>query len=163
MTYFANPANDLPVAWKPRRVIIYAQGLKVYGLMPYILARRLQAKFVSNDFSVLGGMSRVAAPTMDDNYTLISWLRTDGTPHGTAVIDALLDWLYADAGFQIGVATLDFFYDRLDEPNIFKSAPRTFIPAINDHVAFFRWALQSGKVNHADAERIIEVDNARRA
>jgi hypothetical protein len=124
MTYFANPREDLPAPWKPKRIIFYAQGLKIYGQIPYILQRRLQAEFISNDVGVLGG--RLVGPTAECNYTLVRYRRQDDKPHSDAVLEALLDWLCADRGFEWAIA-LDY-YKHIDLPNLFNWPPETWVP-----------------------------------
>lgn len=124
MTYFADPREDLPAPWKPKRVIFYAQGLKIYGQIPYVLQRRLQAEFVSNDVSFFGG--RLVGPTAERNYTLVRYCRQDGQSHGDAALEALLDWLYADKGFEWAIA-LDY-HKRIDLPNLFNWPPEVWMP-----------------------------------
>jgi hypothetical protein len=113
MAYFANPQEDLPQPWKRKRILFYAQGLKVYGQIPYILQRRLQAEFISNNAPFMG--ARLIAPTAEQNYTLVRYYREDGRRHSEATLEALLDWLYADKGFEWGIAKN--FFERLDLPN----------------------------------------------
>lgn len=142
MTYHCDPSRDLPVAWKPKRVIVYRQGLKIYGCLPYILARRLDAEFISNNASALG--ARIVAPTMEDNYTLVRYRRRDGRPHRREAVQALLDWLYADRGFEWAVAAPEFFDDRLDLVNWWQAPPETFVPGSEAAAQQFAGALLAG-------------------
>ena len=158
MTYYADSAKDLPVPWKSKRIVIYAQGLKVYGQIPYILQRRLQAQFISNSISCLG--SRLVAPSGEDNYTVIPWRRADGGQHTEFAMDALLDWLYADKGFEVAVATCQNFYDRLDLPNMWQSPPHVFVPTLEQSRSLFRLALASGKIEHRQATDLVENQSA---
>ena len=77
--YFADPRVDLPQPWKEKRIIFYAQGVKIYGQIPYILQRRLQAEFYSNNLPWLG--VRLIGPTFESNYTLVRYHRKDGQYH----------------------------------------------------------------------------------
>lgn len=158
MTYYADPSKDLPVPWKSKRIVIYAQGLKIYGQIPYILQRRLQAQFISNSMSCLG--SRIVAPSGEDNYTIIPWRRVDGEQHTITAMDALLDWLYTDKGFEVAVATRRYFYDRLDLPNMWQSPPHVFIPTLEQSRSLFRLALTSGKIERQQAIDLVENQGA---
>jgi len=71
-------------------------------------------------------------PTMEDNYTLVRFRRNkDGRRHSDAALEALLDWLYADKGFEWAIAK-DFF-KRIDLPNMFNWPPETFVPGGPEH------------------------------
>lgn len=129
MTYYADPKNDLPQPWKQKRIIFYAQGLKIYGQIPYILQRRLQAEFYSNNASFMG--ARLIAPTMENNYTLVHYRRADGQRHSDTILEALLDWLYNDKGFKWAIAK-DFF-KRIDLPNFWNWPPETFVLGESEH------------------------------
>lgn len=142
MTYYCDPAEDLPAPWKPKRVVFYRQGIKLYGAIPYILQRRLDAEFISNNASALG--TRIIAPTGEANYTLVRYQRANGRPHSQAALQALLDWLYADKGFEWSIATPEYFNDRLDLPNWWQSPPRTFVPAEAAEAAKFMGWLIAG-------------------
>lgn len=128
MTFYASP-RDVPAAWERKKIIFYEMGLKIYGQIPYILSRRLQAKFISNNTSFMGG--RITASTGEDNYTIIPRLRDDGEPHSPASIEALLEWLQKDAGYSWGVASnIDGEWERKDllYANFWNDAPATYIP-----------------------------------
>lgn len=150
MTYYADPSSDLPAAWKQKRVVIYAQGLKIYGQIPYILQRRLKAEFYSNHS--VGHSLSIIAPTMESNYTVVQWKRGDGNCHSPKILESLIDWLYEGKGFTIGIATREFFYDRLDGPNVFQIPPTTFVPGGERWRGIFRKALASGKCDVGSLE-----------
>ncbi len=129
--FFANK-RDLPQPWQPKRIIFYAQGLKVYGQIPYILQRRLGAQFFSNDI-VLGGLfagMRIVGLTAERNYTVVPYRRPDGSPHRETAVEALLNWLYADRGFEMAVAVE--FHRRIDLPNFMNLPPETWVPGLPD-------------------------------
>lgn len=142
MTYYADPSRDLPVPWQAKRVIFYRQGLKIYGCLPHILARRVDAEFISNNGAFMGG--RIIAPTSEDNYTLVRYRRANGRSHRPEAIQALLTWLYSDKGFEWSIATPEFFNDRLDLPNWWQSPPRTFVPATAAEASKFAGWLLAG-------------------
>jgi hypothetical protein len=128
--YFANPQQDLPQPWKRKRIIFYRQGLKIYGQIPYILQRRLHGEFYSNNIPVLGG--RMIGPTMEDNYTLVRYRRPkDGQRHNDVALEGLLDWLYADEGFEWAIAK--DFHRRIDLANLFNWPPEVFAPGGVEH------------------------------
>lgn len=130
MTYYANSSQDLPRPWKQKRIIFYAQGLKVYGQIPYILQRRLQGEFYSNNAPFMG--CRIIAPTMEQNYTLVRYRRpNDSKCHNDIALEALLDWLYTDKGFEWAIAK--DFYKRIDLPNFWNYPPETFVLGVTRH------------------------------
>lgn len=122
MAYWANPQTDLPKAWKQKRIIFYAQGLKIYGQIPYLLQRRLQAEFYSNN-APFGG-ARLLAPSFEQNYTVISYRRKGGDPHSQEAVEALLNWLYADKGFEWAIAKK--FNKRIDLANFWNWLPEVW-------------------------------------
>jgi hypothetical protein len=124
MTYFANLQEDLPSSWHRKRVIFYQQGIKIYGLLPYILNRKLKAQFFSNSFSALGG--RMSVGSFEANWTAV--------PYGQsrANIDALLDWLYSDKGFKVAIATPECWNDDIFSANMWKMPPHTWFPVGNE-------------------------------
>ena len=124
-SYWANPQFDLPAPWKEKAIIFYAQGLKVYGQIPYLLQRRLQAEFYSNNAPIFG--ARIVAPSWERNYTVIPYRHKDGNPHVQKAIKALLDWLYADKGFVWAIA-MDF-HDNIKCWNAWRPKPETWAPA----------------------------------
>ena len=79
MTINYTHPGDLPGDHKPKLVVVYAAGLKIYGALPYLLQRRLQARFNSSE--VGGGGMRVFGPTWEPNYTIVPWRRDDGALH----------------------------------------------------------------------------------
>ncbi len=143
MPYFASK-DDLPVPWKVKRIIFYRRGLKVYGQIPYILQRRLQAKFVSNTASLWG--AKIVAPTGEDNYTIIPYRREDGQPHTDMAIESFLVWLYRDKGFEFGVAAPENFNDKLDLPNWWQSPPKLLKLADNDDRPILAGLLLAGDI-----------------
>ena len=121
--------NDLPAAWKPKRIIFYAQGLKIYGLIPHILNRRLKGEFISNHYVHSSGVFRGAgmlAPTGEANYTVIPYCQK---PEHAQM---LLDWLYEDKGFEWAIASAQDWNENLREWNAYKEPPSVWVPASND-------------------------------
>jgi hypothetical protein len=129
MTYLCNPRFDLPEKWKCKRVIFYAQGLKVYGEMPYLLKRKLKAEFFSNHFA-FGGAFRGASmmpPSAEFNYTVIPYRQKP------EYIASLLDWLFADAGFEWAIAAPEDFKRNIRCSTAFSDGPpQTWVPANNN-------------------------------
>lgn len=121
MAYYANPRADLPASWKTKRLVFYAMGLKVYGQMPYILQRKLRARFISNHFGGAGG--EVWWPAAESNYTLVSYRRPDGSPHSAEVLMTFFDWLYADKGFEFAIAGEKSFYQDIRSIAIYEWPP----------------------------------------
>lgn len=127
--YFATQ-EDQPQPWKRKRLIFYQSGIKVYGQIPYILQRRLQAEFISNESSFLGG--RIVGPTAEKNYTFVPFRRGDGSEQSPEAVQALLDWLLADAGCEYAIAE-DGEFERRDLTlvNWFQAPPETWVPGDN--------------------------------
>ena len=123
--YYADPARDLPSTIKPKQCIFYAEGLKIYGQIPYILQRKLGAKFYSNETTIFGG-GRLLAPTREPNYTVVAYRRIDDRPHSEAALKALFDWLYADAGFEWAFAVE--FRRSIRQWNALNPEPATVAP-----------------------------------
>lgn len=123
--YYADPARDLPAPWKPKKCVFYAEGLKIYGQIPYILQLALEAEFYSNDTSIFGG-GRLIGPTQEPNYTVVPYRRANGRPHRESSLKALFDWLYADRGFEWAFAAE--FWRHIREWNLFNSEPEIFVP-----------------------------------
>lgn len=142
MAYYADPRTDLPAAWRAKRVIFYALGLKVYGQIPYVLQRRLQAQFRSNSFSFLAG--RLTLPTGERNYTVVPYRRDDGERQPEAALDAFLAWLEADAGYEWAVAAEPDFNrrDLLEASNVLNHPPATWIPDMPQGAATLRRLLE---------------------
>jgi len=126
MTFYANPHRDLPAPWKQKRAIFYAQGLKVYGQIPYILQRRLGAEFFSNSGTIFGGASLLTTSSMEDNYTVVPYRQRDGTLHSQEVLNTLYKWLMADKGFQWAIAV--DFHVNIKQWNAWNWPPETWIP-----------------------------------
>lgn len=135
--YYADPVRDLPSTIKSKQCIFYAEGLKVYGQIPYILQRRLEAEFYSNDTSIFGG-GRLTAPTQEPNYTVVPYHRANGRSHNNAALKALFDWLYADAGFEWAFAVE--FRRHIREWNLLNPEPGTFVPGvIEERQEIIKW------------------------
>lgn len=147
MVSFANPSEDLPQPWRRKRIIFYASALKVYGQIPYILQRRLQAEFVSNNVSgPLGG--RLIGPTAEQNYTLVPYRRDDGSLQPEEAVEELLDWLFEDRGVEWGIAAPgEFGRTDLALPNWFNRPPETFVPARPADRTRFRRLLTEEEAN----------------
>lgn len=120
MTYYADLSNDLPVPYKRKRVIFYQQGLKVYGLLPYLLQKKLKAQFFSG--SISWGNVRISAGSFEDNWTAIPYQQSS-----TNLI-FLLDWLYSDSGFEVALASKEDWEDNIFLGNIFHMPPHTWYP-----------------------------------
>jgi hypothetical protein len=95
---FRSSPSDLPDPNAPKRVVFYFAALKIYGVIPFLLTRRVRGEFISNEWSSGAGGISFVAPTGEANYTLVPYQQSPASAH------ALLDWLYADAGFQWGIA-----------------------------------------------------------
>jgi len=122
--YRADLSRDIPSPGLPKRIIFYAQGLKIYGLIPYVLNRRLKGEFISN-VAMLPGWGRgaaIAAPTGEANYTVIPYIQKP--EH----VQMLIDWLYEDRGFEWAIADPDNFNDQLREWNAYKQPPSVWVP-----------------------------------
>ena len=144
MTSYAAP-EDIPTPYRAKLVVIYARGLKIYGQIPYLLAKRLEAQFISNEISIAGGGS-IWGGTAEPNWTVVPSRRDDGQPHTPETLQALIDWLQADKGFVATVATPEYYYDRLDS-NWGRQAPRVFQPTGYTSDSQTLLALIQGKFN----------------
>jgi hypothetical protein len=123
--YRCNPRHDLPEKWKAKRIIFYGQGLKIYGEMPYLLKRRLKAEFFSNFRH--NGQFGLIAPAMEMNYSVVPY---NQSPEYTA---ALLEWLFADAGFEWAIAMPDEFDLNIRRSTAFSDQlPHVWSPAQNE-------------------------------
>lgn len=130
MTYYANLERDLPSPYHRKRVIFYRQGLKIYGLLPYLLQHKLKAQFFSGSFRVGGSgfpRMRLSAGSFESNWTAIPYQQP---PEHIA---ALLDWLYSEKGFEAAIATEDYWDDNIFSANVFRMPPHTWYPV--DHEA----------------------------
>lgn len=125
MTINYTHPGDLPGDHKPKLVVVYAAGLKIYGALPYLLQRRLQARFNSSEIST-GGL-RMFGPSWEPNYTVVPWRRYDGQPHTPETLQALAGWLQSGKGFTWVVAAPENFHDRLDA-HFFRSRPHVWQP-----------------------------------
>lgn len=125
MTYFANLQEDLPSAWHRKRVIFYQQGIKIYGLLPYLLQRKLKAQFFSGSFSVGGNgfpRMRLSTGSFEANWTAISYQQSREN------ISALLDWLYSEKGFKVAIASAENWHDDIFSANMWRMPPHTWYP-----------------------------------
>lgn len=124
-------------------MVFYAEELKVYGQIPYILQRRLGAKFISNEGSIFGG-GRIMAPTGEKNYTIVPYRRPDGRPHTDKALEKFFDWLYEGKGFKWAIAGPQNFYDQLDLINWWNVPPKLLkIALVSDRVDLLKM-IQSG-------------------
>ena len=114
MGFRADFAEDTPSASKTKRVLFYAAGLKIYGLLPHFLNRRVGGQFISHEYA--GSMVIMTCPTFEQNYTIVHYIQRPAAAQG------LLEWLYADAGFQWAIA-LDFFATDLLHINWMRYPP----------------------------------------
>jgi hypothetical protein len=121
MPYYADLSSDLPAPYKQKRAVFYRQGLKVYGLLPYILARRLKAQFFSGETS--WGNVRISAGSFESNWTAIPYQQSP------EAVNALLDWLYADKGFEVAIASEQDWDDTIFSANVYRMPPHTWYPA----------------------------------
>jgi hypothetical protein len=124
MTYYANLSNDLPAPYKRKRVIFYRQGLKVYGLLPYILNRKLKAQFFSGTVSCMGGT--ISMGSFESNWTAIPYTQSPEN------LKALLDWLYEDRGFEVALASREDWNDDIFSANVYRMPPHTWYPIGNE-------------------------------
>jgi hypothetical protein len=123
MPYYANLDNDLPAPYKRKRAIFYRQGLKIYGLLPYILARKLKAQFFSGSFAGHGVM--ISAGSFEANWTAVPYRQSPET------LTALLEWLYSGKGFEVAIASEEDFDDNIFSGNVFRAPPKTWYPIGN--------------------------------
>ena len=127
--YRANLAIDLPHKWKAKRIIFYQKGLKIYGLIPHLLNRRLKGEFISNHLVISQGAFRGAgflAPSGEDNYTVIPYAQKP--EHA----EMLLSWLYDGSGFEWAIAGPENWQDNIQEWNAYRRCPSTWVPANNE-------------------------------
>lgn len=125
MSFYADPGRDLPAPWKLKRVLFYRDGMKIYGQIPYILQRKLRAKFYSNNAPIFGG-GRIVGPTLERNYTVVPYRRADGRPHRQEALSDLFDWLWTDKGFEWAIAV--DWHKQIEGWNVFNVPPETFVP-----------------------------------
>lgn len=142
MTYRANLNFDLPVKGRPKRIIFYARGLKVYGLIPELLRIQTGGQFFSNCAG--GRTGEILMPTAEPNYTAIPY---NQSPEACQI---LLNWLYKDAGFEWAIATPEYFGDSIFSANIFNDIPQAWSPAPDsdaDWKALFIQVISSQQIN----------------
>lgn len=121
MPYYADLNADVPAPYKPKKVVFYRQGLKIYGLLPYRLQRLLKAQFFSNSMS--WGRVRISGGTFEANWTAIPYQQSQEN------MSTLLDWLYSEAGFQVALASPAHWNDDIFSPNVARMPPETWYPA----------------------------------
>lgn len=125
MAFRCDPSQDIPASWKPKRIIFYAQGLKIYGVLPYLLNRRLKGEFYSNFYVQSSGAFRghgMIAPAYESNYTVVPYTQK------AEYAKALLEWLSQDAGFEWAIARN--FHDDLRQGTAFSDRnPEVWAPA----------------------------------
>jgi hypothetical protein len=130
MAFRCDPPQDLPQAWKPKRIIFYDQGLKVYGVLPYFLNRRLEGEFYSNCYVHSSGAFRghgMIAPAYESNYTLVPYTQKQ------EYAKALLEWLSQDTGFEWAIASpRDFNIDLRHGTAFTQRNPEVWVPAQNE-------------------------------
>lgn len=113
--------EDFPSRFQPTRVLIYAAGLKIYGMIPHLLAKRLSAEFHSR---VVGA---ITLPSAERNFTFVPYRRPDGSRHSQAAIDALVDFLRQGGGFEMALAEGEEFHNPLDS-NFLQDRARFYVP-----------------------------------
>jgi hypothetical protein len=130
MSFRCDFSQDVPALWKPKRIIFYSQGLKIYGLLPHILNRRLKGEFYSNYFVQSSGAFRGAgmiAPAQEFNYTYVPY--TQKPAHAKA----LLEWLSEDKGFEWAIASAQDFNLNIRCSTAFSDRhPEVWVPAENE-------------------------------
>lgn len=135
MSYRADLAHDTPSVTKKKRIIFYRGGLKIYGLLPYILQKKLKAQFFSN--TPVGGGVMMLLPSHEDNWTAVPY---DQSPER---LQSLLDWLYSDAGFEVALASRESWEDDIFSANIMNHPPSVWFPLGQDtHKGFLQ--IQAG-------------------
>lgn len=152
MPFYADFREDIPSPHKPKRVIFYREGMKVYGLLPYILQRRLKAQFFSNAFS--WGNAIIAAGSAEANWTSVPYTAPP------EAVSALLDWLLADKGFEVALASPEDWDDDIFSANVFRMPPRTWFPLGKEaRAGFLRVA--GGKVSRGEMRRLLALPAGR--
>lgn len=109
--------DDTPANSKPKICLLYAAGMKIYGVLPHLLNMQVGGQFVSNM------MGPWVLPTGESNYTIVRYRRKDGTPHSPSATSALRAWLMAGAGCEVYGVLPPHFYRSLDGPNAFGEKP----------------------------------------
>lgn len=79
--------HDLPCSIKAKRGLFYPDGLKIYGLLPFVLAYKLRATFCSD-----------RVPGDEHNFTVVRYQQQPD------IVQALVDWLCAHKGFVWKIA-----------------------------------------------------------
>jgi hypothetical protein len=92
--------QDISTAGKQKNILFHPKALKVYGVVPYILGKKLKAQFFGN---------WLQDSHTEPNFTVIKYQQKQ--EH----IQALTDWLYADTSFKWAI-TDDVLWDRPSYP-----------------------------------------------
>ncbi len=79
--------NDIPSAEKTKKIIFYPNGLKIYGVLPYLLNRKLKGEFASS-----------LLYEDESNFTVV------GYQQKPEYVQTLVNWLYSGAGFEWAIA-----------------------------------------------------------
>lgn len=127
MPYRCN-SNDLPASWKAKNIIFYAQGLKIYGVLPYLLHRRLKAEFYSN-YGVPAGTFRgggIIAPAVESNYTFVPYNQSP------ELIKALYEWLMKGKMGLYWAIAVEFEQNIRCSTAFSSRSPEVWSPACND-------------------------------
>jgi hypothetical protein len=129
MSFRCDFSQDIPTKGKLKRIIFYARELKIYGLLPHILNRRLKGEFYSNSYVHSSGAFRgtgMIAPAYESNYTVVPYTQK---PEQSK---ALHEWLMQDAGFEWAIASAQDFYADLRHGTAFSDRdPEVWVPAEN--------------------------------
>jgi len=120
MAYYADLDSDLPSPHKRKRVIFYRQGLKIYGLLPFILQRQLKAKFFSG--SIAAGGVLMSMGSFEPNWTAVPYTQSSEN------LTALLHWLFSERGFEVAIASEQDWDDDIFSANVYRMPPKTWFP-----------------------------------
>ena len=102
--------QDIPSSSKVKNIIFYPDGLKIYGLLPYLLSRKLSSRFSSSFIQCA-----------ENNFTLVSY--NQKPEH----VQALVDWLYSEARFEGAIASAgERLSDTPDHRPMTQKPPQTF-------------------------------------
>jgi len=119
--YYGDLYDDLPKASKCKRAVFYSRGLKVYGMLPHLLNRRLKGEFRSNH--VANGPLQAIAPTLEANYTVVPYRQS---PANT---QRLMDWLLDGVGFEWAIASPQDWSQDILLGNAFQYPPKVWHPS----------------------------------
>ena len=108
-----------------KRIVFYQAGLKVYGMLPYILLRRLKGQFISNYWVHTDGTfsgAGVIAPTNESNYTAIPYQQSAENAQ------RLWHWLHDGHGFEYAIASAADFEHDIWQANVGQFPPQVWVP-----------------------------------